>query len=58
MTKINCPKLSKVTSNILDFHGFRKRERDRERVISLKNNFAQIIYGINRESYDKSYVRR
>ena len=32
MTKINCPKLQKMTSNFLDFRGFRKRERDRELV--------------------------
>ena len=28
VTKINCPELSTVTSNFLEFHGFRKRERD------------------------------
>ena len=26
--KKNCPELSTVTSNFLDFHGFRKRERE------------------------------
>ena len=31
MTKVNCPKLSKVNSNFLDFHGFRKREKEREK---------------------------
>ena len=38
MTKINCPKLSKVTSNILDFPGFRKKrkkEREKERESNL-----------------------
>ena len=45
-TKINYPKLSIITSNFLDFHGIRKRERetereterDRERVNSLQGS--------------------
>ena len=31
ITKINCPELCTVTSNFLDFHGFKKRGRERER---------------------------
>ena len=30
ITKINCTELSTVTSNFLDFHVFRKRERERK----------------------------
>ena len=31
ITKLNCPELSTVTSNLLDFHGVRKIERASER---------------------------
>ena len=30
ITKMNCPELLTVTSSFLDFHSFRKRERERE----------------------------
>ena len=29
ITKMNCPELLTVTSSFLDFHSFRKRERER-----------------------------
>ena len=38
ITKMNCPELLTVTSSFLDFHSFRKRERERERVNSLQGS--------------------
>ena len=40
ITKMNCPELLTVTSSFLDFHSFRKRERERESL--LVPNFSNL----------------
>ena len=55
ITKIDCPELSTVTSDFLEFHGFRKREREgerkkkREKVNSLQGSFSLLIFHIPSE---------
>ena len=43
--KMNCPELLAVTSSFLDFHSFRKRERERE-LIPYKEVCSFLIFQI------------
>ena len=45
ITKMNCPELLTVTSSFLDFHSFRKRERERE-LIPYKKVCSFLIFQI------------